>query len=428
MKAYLIFLILIIIICSCETLNAQETIGDARCRVYYTENALGFEKWLNGRSEVKTRKADQVYRVPVVVHVLHNGEPIGEGLNLSTERIESQVRVLNEDFRRKEGTRGYNEHPDGEDARVEFVLARSSPTGEATNGIVRVDMTAKEPPPFQGNPIMAGAYHSFWDPNRYLNIWAFPGFKDTALGEARFPVSTLPGLEDQQDQDWKLPGIGEVDGLVINSLHFGTSNIDSKYNLGRTGTHEVGHFLGLFHVWGKNVNGGPSCDQDDFCQDTPPTGFRVSHCPQDLKACDGSRAMVENYMDYADDACMHIFTKDQVARMHAVLENSPRRKSLLTSPGLNPPITGTPGDMGTFIKIYPNPASGRLFIRFETAPSYPEIRLTLYDGIGRVKMSQQHIVGAAMEWSIELPYGDKGVLLLRLETGDHVLYRRITAL
>ena len=154
----------------------------------------------------------------------------------------------------------------------------------------------------------------------------------------------------------------------------------------------------------------------------------MSHCPQDLKACDGSRAMVENYMDYADDACMHIFTKDQVARMHVVLENSPRRKSLLTSPGLNPPITGTPGDMGTFIKIYPNPASGRLFIRFETAPSYPEIRLTLYDGLGRVKMSQQHIVGAAMEWSIELPYGDKGVLLLGLETGDHVLYRRITAL
>lgn len=428
MKTYVTLLIFILITVSFATLNAQANLADFRCRVHYTENAVGFEKWLKRHSEVTTKRADQVYRIPVVVHVLHNGEPIGEGLNLSTERIESQVLVLNEDFRRKEGTRGYNEHPDGQDARIEFVLARSSPTGEATDGIVRVDMTAKEPPPFQGNPIMAGAYHSFWDPGRYLNIWAFPGFKDTALGEARFPVSTLPGLEDQQDQDWKLPGIGEVDGLVINSLHFGMSNIDSKYNLGRTGTHEVGHFLGLFHVWGKNVDGGPSCDHDDFCQDTPPTGFRVSHCPQDLKACDGSRAMVENYMDYADDACMNIFTKDQVERMHAVLENSPRRKSLLTSPGLDPPITGIPGDIDALIKVYPNPAPGKLFIRFETVPAYPEVRLTLYDGLGRVKMSRQYVVEAAVEWPVELPGIDKGMLWLRLQAGDQFLYRRIIVL
>src|SRR5690606_13985478 len=79
-----------------------------------------------------------VYTIPIVVHVIHDGEPIGEGPNLSVERIESQIRVLNEDFRRKPGTRGHNTHPDGGDARMEFVLARIAPDGSPTGGINRV--------------------------------------------------------------------------------------------------------------------------------------------------------------------------------------------------------------------------------------------------------------------------------------------------
>lgn len=68
-----------------------------------------------------------VYRLPIVVHVLHMGEPIGTGHNLSVERIQGQIRILNEDFRRKAGTRGFNTHPDGGDSRIEFVLAQLAP-------------------------------------------------------------------------------------------------------------------------------------------------------------------------------------------------------------------------------------------------------------------------------------------------------------
>ena len=425
METRLKFFLLIAGLYGCHKLEAQVNQAVERCRVHYSDDHSRFEQWLDQRATVQARRAENIYRLPVVVHVLHTGEPVGEGANISKEQIESQIRVLNEDFRRKEGTLGYNDHPDGADARIEFVLARSSPTGEATDGIVRVDMMAKEPPPFQGNPIMAGAYYSLWDPNRYLNIWSFLGIKDTALGEARFPVSDLPGLEDREDQDWTLPGIGEADGLVIYALHFGKSDLDSKYNLGRTGTHEVGHFLGLFHMWGKNVEGKPSCDQDDYCNDTPPTGAKVTGCPQDHKACDGSRAMVENYMDYADDACMNIFTKDQVARMHTVLENSPRRKSLLTSPGLNPPITGIPRDMESLVKVYPNPASDKLFVQLTGDQFFPDVRLTLYDALGRIKLTRRHALQPGKTWEMELPQDERGMLLLRFEAGDRTLYRRI---
>lgn len=81
---------------------------------------------------------DLIY-LPVVIHIIHNGEAIGDGPNLSAERIKRQIKILNEDFRRKKGTRGYNNHPDGGDAKIEFVLARQTPGGETTNGINRID-------------------------------------------------------------------------------------------------------------------------------------------------------------------------------------------------------------------------------------------------------------------------------------------------
>lgn len=406
-------------------LSAQPTREVERCRVYYTENAQRFENWLTKRRAAMTRRSAEVYRIPVVVHVIHFGEAVGEGFNISKERIESQIRVLNEDFRRKEGTPGFNDHPDGGDAMIEFVLARSSPSGEATDGIVRVDINSKEPPPFQGNPIASGAYFSYWDPELYFNIWSFPGVADTGLGYAAFPVSDLPGLEDKKDEDLMVPGIGLVDGISITAQHFGESDLKSKYNRGRTGTHEVGHFLGLFHLWGKNVNGKPSCDVDDFCEDTPPTGAATTSCSENLKGCDGSRVMIENYMDYADDVCMNIFTQDQIARMHTVLENSPRRKSLLTSPGLNPPVTGTPDDFATRLEVYPNPVKDKLYIRLDAGYFYQNIRLTLYDRLGKVKLIQNHEQLQREELVIEMPRTNERILFLHVETGRGSFYRKL---
>jgi hypothetical protein len=277
----------------------------------------------------------EVYRIPVVVHVVHNGEPVGEGYNLSDARIARQMEILNEDFRRREGTRGFNTHPDGGDARIEFVLAGVAPDGSPTNGINRVDVrtdTSKVPSSEAQQLSLWDfyAYYRYWDPGSYLNVWTLPlpgDLVDVFLGEATGPETDLPGAE------LLLPGEPlQAEGILVNAAHFGETPGAALHNLGRTLTHEVGHYLGLLHTWG-----GGECATNDYCGDTPAVAAPVMACsdPAPL-GCDGRPIMVENYMNYTSDACMSTFTNDQVERMRYVLENSPRRKSLLTSPGLGP--------------------------------------------------------------------------------------------
>ncbi len=270
----------------------------------------------------------KVYQIPVVIHVLHLGEPLGEGYNLSEARIEGQIRILNEDYRRKEGTPGFNTHPDGGDARVEFVLAKSTPDGKETDGVIRVNITAeKNPmePPY--NRFDYYTYYGYWDPEKYLNVWVEPlpeSIIDIFLGEATLPETDLPGYIPHEPY--------QTEGVLINSAHFGASDINSQYNLGRTLTHEIGHYLGLLHPWGSIR------DPNDYCEDTPPTSRIVSGCPTNPPlGNDGRPIMIENYMNYTSDRCMNVFTTDQIARMHYVLENSPMRKSLADSPGLQYP-------------------------------------------------------------------------------------------
>lgn len=267
----------------------------------------------------ETEPPQSVYRIPVVVHVVHLGEPVGQGTHLSMERIESQIQVLNEDFRRKKGTRGFNTHPDSGDARIEFFLAQKDPYGNDTNGVVRIDASEfKDPVQFTSFTYYADL--SYWDPEYYLNIWTEPmpeDLTDIVLGHATGPVTDLPGA------DRFLPGEPEYrEGILVNAAHFGISDLDSDYNLGRTLTHETGHYLGLLHTWGTG-----ECETNDYCEDTPPVDRHNAPV-----ACDGQPVMRSNYMTFHPDRMLNIFTNDQIARMHYVLENSAYRKTLFNSP------------------------------------------------------------------------------------------------
>lgn len=275
---------------------------------------------------------EDIFKIPVVVHVVHHGEKAGEGYNISDKRIINQIDLLNNDFRKKAGTRGFNIHPDGADTNIEFVLARSTPEGTPTNGIVRVNAKAIDNPVPPNHKFDHLAYYSYWDYEQYLNIWIDPmpeSATDIVLGFATGPDTDLPGEE--------LLFSGEPvqsEGIIINSYHFGISELMSDYNLGRTLTHEAGHYLGLLHLWGNG-----DCETNDYCEDTPPVAAHNSGCPSAYpSSCFGGIALIENYMDYTADKCMNMFTHDQVERMHYVLNNSRARKSLLTSPGLHEPL------------------------------------------------------------------------------------------
>ncbi|MDX1470909.1 MAG: zinc metalloprotease, partial [Flavobacteriaceae bacterium] len=262
----------------------------------------------------------EVIRIPVVVHVIHSGEAIGVGPNISDAQVLSQIRVLNEDFRRIQGTRGFNTHPDGADSEIEFYLAKEDPQCNPTTGIDRRNMSsfANSWSGPGGNTDNILKPETIWDPDRYLNIWTVKFSDPNNLGFAQFPG-----------------GPEQTDGVVITYDAFGSIEtpgvvLDAPYNLGRTTTHEVGHYFGLYHTFN-----GLSCNGDgDFADDTPPTNRENYGCPTVIPdSCPGDSEddMIENYMDYSDDRCMNVFTNDQAAIMRSYLNDPAFRLSLKNS-------------------------------------------------------------------------------------------------
>lgn len=299
-----------------------------------------FEQWIKPKIELekyKKRNTSKDYKtnaitiLPVVVHVIHNGDILGTAENISDEQVISQILVLNEDFRKKSNTPGFNTNPVGADVEIEFELAKRDASGVLSNGINRVNLRKESWSTDEINDFVKP--QTQWDPEKYLNIWVVNLTSTALLGYAQFPsASGLSGLNTSG-------GAAVTDGVVIGYPYFGSSNhfpqgtYVTNYDKGRTTSHEVGHWLGLRHIWG---DGG--CDVDDFCEDTPNAGQENEGCPVNVDSCPASEGldMVENYMDYTDDACMNIFTANQKARMITVLNNSIRRASLKTSDALVP--------------------------------------------------------------------------------------------
>ncbi len=325
--------------------NAKETgmpmdmtVPDRRtCLAPEMHAALQIKYGLPGREEYEIEfnklKKDYLARrkstnattitIPVIVHVVHNGEAIGSGANISAAQVNSQIEVLNEDFRRKSGTAGFNSHPEGADVEIEFALALRDETGNvlAEPGIHRVNGNAS----FweQGDIENTLKPQTIWDPKEYMNAWTvnFGGDLDGILGYAQFP--SLSGLEGIGNNG----GLANTDGVVMGYKFFGrVGDLAESYDGGRTCTHEVGHWLGLKHIWGDG-----DCSEDDFCEDTPNAAHPNYKCSPINSCASSDEDMIENYMDYTPDACMNIFTQDQKERMRVVLESSPRRKELLTS-------------------------------------------------------------------------------------------------
>ena len=315
------------------------------------ENQSDFEDWIQSRLTAKRLhkshsmtllSEEVVYTIPVIVHIIHNGEPIGQGSNVSMDRVLSQIAVLNEDFRRQNKDTTNTPaafRPSAVDTRIRFVLAQSDPEGLPTDGVTRT-MGSKESYSLSDNWLLKS--HSYWPAEDYLNLWVAP-LSGQYLGYAQFPQSdTEPGLEDASA--YRL-----TDGVVITHEYFGINETASTVIKGRTATHEIGHFLGLKHIWG---DGG--CDQDDYCEDTPNADSPNYGCPSGEVFSCGNSNMFQNYMDYSDDACMNLFTYNQMERMHVVLQNSPRRSSLIVSKGGEAPVA-VAHDLGIKKIIAPYP-------------------------------------------------------------------------
>lgn len=319
----------------CATVEYNNTIQNVNPSIL--KNQIEFERLV--QEKIRQKRAGRVattsgtvYRIPVVVHVIHNNSSgiIGghQNSNISDEQIRSQIDVLNEDYRRKEGTLGFNTNPVGADMEIEFCLASRDPQGNYCSGILRKYNTAAS---FTPNDDKYLKSLSYWPNDQYLNIWTTT-LTDTdgslLLGYSHYPGgSGLPGLAP-------VDGEALTDGIVILHKAFGrnTGTVSKPYNLGRTATHEIGHWLGgLLHPWGDSYCG------NDFVDDTPAQqdANYEAGCQMKTSVCNGKSSidMIENYMQYTGDKCMNIFTRDQKLRMRTVLETSPARVAILSSPG-----------------------------------------------------------------------------------------------
>ncbi len=309
-----------------------ENMAQLRAQYPQMQTEEEFENWIQEKiveaERNGTAHSRMVLTIPVIVHVIHNGENVGVGTNISQAQINSQIEVLNEDYRRMLGTAGYNTDSVGADTEIEFCLAYRDPMGQvlAEAGIERIDRNSRSWPSQPYNmTTMSGTIKpaTFWDPEKYFNVWV-TNISGSVLGYAQGPNGGFVS-------GWgNNVGGASTDGVVIGYRYFGrVGNVAAPYNRGRTLTHEAGHWLGLHHLWAPS-NGSGSCSTDDFCADTPNSDDANYGCATTHVSC-GTPDMVRNYMDYSDDACMNIFTQCQKTRMRTVLMNAPRRAGLITS-------------------------------------------------------------------------------------------------
>ena len=326
---------------------------------------------------------DQVIYIPIVIHVLYNESD----QNISDKQIQSQLNALNEDYSHTNSDAVNTPTvfaPLAADTRIRFCLARVDPQGKKTSGVLRKYTSAKsfDLSDAMKNDLFGG--DKAWDCKRYLNIWIC-NLSGRTLG-----YSSLPGAP------------ANLDGVVISYSVFGTiGNLRAPFYKGRTATHEIGHWLGLKHIWGDAICGTDEVD------DTPTQQYFNYGCPgfPHVGNCspNANGDLFMNFMDFTDDACMNLFTIGQKRRMRALFAKNNLRNSFLLSFACdsvlaqaaplpdapmdtitkNPKLTMLPAKNLFSASIYPNPATTSITVIYKNGSLPYKKFIHIYNIAGR---------------------------------------------
>ncbi len=390
-----------------------------------------YEVWMQSKIREfqtlqQTGRVQTHYNIPVVVHVVHNGENVGVGSNISLAQINSQIDVLNEDYRRHNADTTLTPtvfKPVAADIDVNFHLASVDQNGNASTGIDRINRNTKgwTAPPYSKTYIDATIKpNSIWNPNNFLNIWVL-NTGGSLLGYAYFPPqSTLQGFNPVY------LGTMTTDGVVIYYQTFArVGSLLSGYDLGRTASHEVGHYLGLRHISGDVACG------NDYCADTPPQtggyfggqGGLNYGCPTPVPfqagMCTGNAngEMFMNFMDYVDDNCYNMFTNDQKTRMQTALLNSPMRNQLHAGVAENSVILEG-------VSVYPNPSKGQLNIAAPLLRAGSDLEINIINILGKaVYHSVKEVIGVT--FNLDLSTLNNGLYIMQLKNEKGTFTQRI---
>lgn len=334
---------------------------------------------------------DQTLYIPVVFHIVYSSQ----SQNISAEQIQSQLAVINEDFSRSnpdasqtaEAFRSVAGNP-----HIQFFLAKK-------DGITGITRTATTHAAFTNDDLhltLKGGMDA-WDSNKFLNIWV------AELGGQLFGYGASPGTPSFRD------------GVAVHYQYFGRHpNAVAPYNLGRTLTHEIGHWLGLQHVWG---NGG--CDSTDGIDDTPTQDNPVSGCNVASVSC-GTASMVQNYMNSSTDACMNLFTIQQSTLMRKTLVEL--RPDAFSTEHL---VTALEENSGVIRAIFPNPLRDSGFITIQFGKDRIEsVCLYVMDMQGRI-IRKEMVDPLNEELKIDMSDAADGFYFAHASSGNHEIKKKI---
>ena len=360
--------------------------------------------------------ANEIITIPVVVHIIYNNAQ----QNISDAQVISQLKVINEDFRRLNADAAFTPSAflnAAADSRIMFCLAQVDPRGRPKKGIIRKQTTKTSFTYDDAMKFSAAGGDDAWDARKYLNIWVC-NMQGNSLGYATEPGSPL-----------------DKDGVVIQYNAFGNvGSLNPLFNKGRTATHEIGHWLGLKHIWGDDNCG------NDYIDDTPTQESYNNNCPSfpHLSACspNANGDMFMNFMDYTNDACMNMFTNGQKSTMRGLFAVNGYRNSFMFSFACDSSLsTGaplpTPTDTTSVvvpvevstIKMYPNPVHQTLHIASTLEGIDGELKLIrIFNTTGKLLLSKS-IVGSSE--NIDLSALAPGIYIVHIGVGKSAIKKKL---
>ncbi len=376
--------------------------GQRVCGTLKYETSMFNKEFHSNQSNTQSRDTlpDEIISIPVVFHVLYNNAI----QNISDAQILSQLQVLNEDYSRLNADASNTPNvfkPFAADVRIKFCIARADALGRPTNGIIRKHTNNVSYNIDDAMKSSVAGGDDAWDCNRYLNIWV------CNLAGHNLGYATQPG--DPADKD----------GIVIQFDALGKiGNLQPDFNKGRTATHEIGHWLGLKHIWGDSDCG------NDGIYDTPQQSSYNNNCPSfpHMSSCspNSNGDMFMNFMDYTNDACMNLFTTGQKNKIRSLFALNGPRNSFLNSSACDSvtesagsvPANSTPAiPSEVSLSIYPNPIDHDLNIVALNGYELKGKSISIYNLTGSLIYKS---TGLAAVNKINLSFLTSGVYLLKI--------------
>jgi hypothetical protein len=423
-----------VLICtSCLAQVNQKRCGTFDVMKYLEEKEPGYLNRVNAAFDNARRLAeanrnsrgisDTIYHIQLVFHVVYTAPEE----NIPDSVIYSQVDVLNEDYRRLNAdtvkTRDIFKDI-AADAGIDFHLATVDPDGNPTNGITR---THGSPTGFLGfEPFTDNVKRASsggvdaWPTDRYLNVWVCNILGGLGVLGYSFPPDSAPNWPTGSNTDSMHQGVVLHYPAVGRNFH---APIDSTVAKGRSCTHEIGHYLGLRHIWGDG-----DCTADDGLDDTPDANAAHQQtCDTTSNTCPDSPTdfpdMIENYMDYSDDRCLNMFTMEQVGIMRAMLQTARAGVATVSV------VTKVEKVENNFdlIDVFPNPSSGLVNLNAQVRNGRV-YSYAFYNAMGQKLIEANDLSSYVNHRVIDFSNQPSGIYFAKISSGQQVVVKKFQVL